>query len=57
MEITMAIRVGVAHGAIRNAGDYLIYKRGLRLLKRFLGNTVELVEIKRWIHLMIKIYI
>lgn len=42
MEITMAIRVGVAHGAIKNAGDYLIYKRRLRLLKRFLGNTEDI---------------
>ncbi|MBW9221136.1 hypothetical protein KKP91_02910 [Methanothermococcus sp. SCGC AD-155-M21] len=45
----MKILVGVAHGAIKNAGDYLIYKRGFNLLKETLGNTVEFVEIKRWI--------
>ena len=45
----MKIRVGVAHGAIKNAGDYLIYKRGLNLLKETLGDITEFVEIKRWI--------
>ena len=45
----MKIRVGVAHGAIKNAGDYLIYKRGLNLLKETLGDIAEFVEIKRWI--------
>ena len=47
--ITLKIRVGVAHGAIKNAGDYLIYKRGFNILKETFGNTVEFVEIKRWI--------
>ncbi len=46
--IVLMKRVGIAHGAIRNAGDYPIYKRGFKLIRKVLGNNVEYVEIKRW---------
>ena len=39
----------VAHGAISNAGDFLIFNRGWDLLKNFLStDNIELVPVKRW---------
>lgn len=39
----------VAHGAISNSGDYLIFNRGWDLLEKFIGaEDIELVPIKRW---------
>ena len=41
-------KIGVLHGAILNGGDYLICKRGTRLLDEYLDSKFELVHIKRW---------
>ncbi|OEC88458.1 MULTISPECIES: polysaccharide pyruvyl transferase family protein [Methanobacterium] len=41
-------RIGLLHGAILNGGDYLICKRGTKLLNKYLGSKFELVHIKRW---------
>jgi hypothetical protein len=39
----------VAHGAISNSGDFLIFNRGWDLLKKFLStDNIELVPVKRW---------
>lgn len=39
----------VAHGAISNSGDFLIFNRGWDLLKKFLStDDGELVPVKRW---------
>lgn len=41
--------VYVAHGAISNSGDFLIFHRGWSLLERYLDTEkVELVPVKRW---------
>jgi len=45
----MTRKIYVAHGAIHNSGDYLIFHRGWDLLERFISaEDVELVPIKRW---------
>jgi len=41
-------RIGILHGAILNGGDYLICKRGTKLLDKFLGSKFEFVHVKRW---------
>lgn len=41
-------RIGILHGAILNGGDYLICKKGTKLLDKFLGSKFELVHVKRW---------
>jgi len=35
------IRMGVLHGAIRNAGDFFIYESGKKLLENFLGSDFD----------------
>lgn len=45
----MVKKIYIAHGAICNAGDYLIFNRGWSLLKKYIGaEDVELIPIKRW---------
>ncbi len=45
----MSKTIYVAHGAISNSGDYLIFNRGWDLLERFLGaENIELIPVKRW---------
>jgi len=34
-------KICVLHGAISNAGDFLIYERGKKLLKSFFGDTID----------------
>ena len=41
------IKICVLHGAIRNAGDFLIFERGKKLLKKFFGNNFDFVYKKR----------
>ena len=39
----------VAHGAISNAGDFLIYNRGMKLLEKYIDKkNVTLVPVERW---------
>ena len=39
----------VAHGAISNSGDFLIFNRGWDLLKKLLStDNIELIPVKRW---------
>jgi len=45
------IRIGVLYGAITNAGDFLIYERGKRLLENFFDNSFDLSYIKRFKHI------
>jgi len=45
------MRLGVLHGAISNAGDFLIYERGKKLLEFFLGDDFNFTYIKRFKHI------
>ncbi|MCK4733775.1 MAG: polysaccharide pyruvyl transferase family protein [Methanophagales archaeon] len=45
------MRLGVLHGAISNAGDFLIYERGKRLLGIFLKDKFNFTYIKRFKHI------
>jgi len=39
----------VAHGAIYNSGDFLIYNRGMKFLKKYLlSKEIELIPVERW---------
>lgn len=41
--------IGILHGAINNAGDFLIKNRGFDLILNFLDqDTIELIPIERW---------
>lgn len=41
--------IGVLHGAINNAGDFLIKNRGFELISNFLDKeTIEYIPIERW---------
>lgn len=40
--------IGILHGAILNGGDYLICKRGTKLLNKYLDSKVNFIHIKRW---------
>jgi len=42
------IRLGVLHGAISNAGDFLIYERGKKLLEFFLNDYFDFIYIERF---------
>lgn len=42
-------KVGVLHGAISNSGDFLIRKRGMELLEKFIDpEKISLIQIERW---------
>ncbi|HEC91383.1 MAG TPA: polysaccharide pyruvyl transferase family protein, partial [Candidatus Atribacteria bacterium] len=44
------IRIGILHGAITNAGDFLIYERGKKLLENFFDERFDLIYIERFKH-------
>lgn len=49
--VNKKMRLGVLHGAISNAGDFLIYERGKKLLEFFLEDDFNFTYIKRFKHI------
>lgn len=45
--MSQKIKICVLHGAIRNAGDFLIFERGKKLLEKFFGDNFDFVYKKR----------
>ena len=46
-KMSQKIKICVLHGAIRNAGDFLIFERGKKLLEKFFGDKIDFVYKKR----------
>lgn len=46
-KVKQKIKICVLHGAINNAGDFLIYERGKKLIESFFNNNFDLTYILR----------